>query len=908
MAVLIDNSASMHLPEIQMTEADKARLVETFGVAKRPVHLDTLKTELRTLGDDLENWRRFMVEISVDKKTMGQKLAARRHSIRQGANSWTDRLATHVKEATSPDIARLKLPRDTADQLARLRVTLSSRVSSVLKSIANIVDESDPVELGRSADKLQDAITSAASAIVDISEGLPSLADQADTAFYKTMAPEARRRLDAMSTKSRFGLARDVLLHKGASGKETCLLDRLRDKFAVSLYEFAARPNELNVRKFADSTQSRIPTTTRPDKLPDEMQLTDMSAALAEMLTLADSSKLTGVVILSDARHTAKGRPESYARNLAQVGAPIYPIVIGSDSPPPDAAVAAVNSPESISPGDELLVDANCKLDGLAGKTVQVILTDGDREVDSKTITIGESNQIRRHVHMSDKPTAQGLHLYQVRIEPLEGEIDEGNNDFSFSVNVTDGNTNLLIVENRPRWEYRYVKNLFLGRDDAVKLQHVLLQPDHITGEPDRPTIHASAARPKEASEATALPKNREEWLKFDVIILGDLPPSVLDEETLKILKEFVDERGGTIVFIAGRGYMPHTYGRTVLTELLPVRFIPGVAAKMPESVFHIALTPEGKNHIVTRQDTDPEINEKIWNSLPPINWRRAIIDAKPGAEVLAYARAEDEPTMEEATTTARRTAQMAKIVKYRRSRALISAHNVGTGSVMFMSFDRTWRMRYRVGDTYHHKLWGQVLRWATSDRLRSGTNLVKLGTDRSRYGSESPVRIRANLVDKNLAPIKGADVSIEVFRGDKLVLRRKMQDDHSPGRYSADLGRLPGGAYRAVLGGDAVSKILAEEGKADTVETEFSVDSTLSAEEVELTADRGMAQLLADKSGGRVFEANQAGQIVKLLANKKNEEELPAQFPLWDSWWLLIALLMLAGGEWLIRKRSGLT
>ncbi|MDP7288131.1 MAG: hypothetical protein QGH94_09075 [Phycisphaerae bacterium] len=250
----------------------------------------------------------------------------------------------------------------------------------------------------------------------------------------------------------------------------------------------------------------------------------------------------------------------------------------------------------------------------------------------------------------------------------------------------------------------------------------------------------------------------------------------------------------------------------------------------------------------------------------------------------------------------------MAKIVKYRRSRALISAHNVGTGSVMFMSFDRTWRMRYRVGDTYHHKLWGQVLRWATSDRLRSGTNLVKLGTDRSRYGSESPVRIRANLVDKNLAPIKGADVSIEVFRGDKLVLRRKMQDDHSPGRYSADLGRLPGGAYRAVLGGDAVSKILAEEGKADTVETEFSVDSTLSAEEVELTADRGMAQLLADKSGGRVFEANQAGQIVKLLANKKNEEELPAQFPLWDSWWLLIALLMLAGGEWLIRKRSGLT
>ncbi len=329
----------------------------------------------------------------------------------------------------------------------------------------------------------------------------------------------------------------------------------------------------------------------------------------------------------------------------------------------------------------------------------------------------------------------------------------------------------------------------------------------------------------------------------------------------------------------------------------------------MPEDLFHIALTPEGKSHIVTRQDTDPKINERIWNSFPPISWRRTIIDAKPGASVLAYARAADEPTMTGAATTAQRTAQMAKIAKYQRSRALISTQNVGAGSVMFMSFDRTWRMRYRVGDTYHHKLWGQILRWATSDRLRSGTNLVKLGTDRSRYGSKSPVRIRANLIDENMTPVERADLSIELFRKDKLVRScRMLAQAHRPGRYYADLGKLPGGAYRAVLRGGAVSRILAEEGKADTVETEFSVDSTLSAEQVELTADRGMAQLLADSSGGRVFEADQAKQVVRLLAAGKDAEELPAQFPLWDSWWLLIALGGLAGGEWFTRKRAGLT
>ncbi|MDP6636627.1 MAG: hypothetical protein QGG42_17145 [Phycisphaerae bacterium] len=910
-AVLIDNSASMHLPEIQMTEAGKARLAETFALAKRPVHLDVLQTELRTLGDNLEAWRVFLAEIGTDdaEKT-GQALASKRHSIHKGANDWIDRVALHVKEIASPDIAKLKLTPGTIRELGRVRAGLSTRISTGLKSIADVTDISDRAKLAQARDRLQAAITDTAAAVVDIGAVLPPLADKADNAFYSTMAPKTRDKLDALSARTRFGLARDVLLHKGSSGKEASILERLRNKFAVSLYKFAAKPVELDALKFADPSRTpRKPTTTMPDKLPDELQLTDLSAALAEMLSLAEESKLTGVVILSDARHTALGHPESYARSLAQAGAPIYPIIIGSDNPPPDAAVASVNSPESISPGDELLVDASCKLDGMAGKTVHVVLTDGDREVDEKTITVGEFEQLRKRVSMSDKPTTPGLHLYTLRIDPLPGEIDEGNNDFSFSVNVTDGDTNLLIVENRPRWEYRYVKNLFLGRDEAVKLQHVLLQPDHITGEPDRPAIHASATRPKEAAEATALPKSKEEWLKFDVIILGDLPPSVLDEETLKILKAFVDERGGTLVFIAGQGYMPHAYGRTELAELLPVRFIPGVAAKMPESVFHIALTPEGKSHIVTRQDTDPETNLKIWNSMPPIYWRRAIIDAKPGAAVLAYAKADDEPTMEGAATTAQRTEQMSKIVKYRRSRALISAHNVGTGSVMFMGFDRTWRMRYRVGDTYHHKLWGQILRWAASDRLRSGTNLVKLGSDRSRYGSDSPVRIRANLIDKDLAPVKDADVSIEIYREDKLILRRKLlTDKDSPGRYSADLGKLPGGAYRAVLGGDAVNRILAEEGQADSVETEFSVDSTLSAEQVELTADRGMAERLADKSGGRVLEANQAEQILKLLSSRTDEEELPAQFPLWDSWWLLIALLMLAGGEWLTRKRAGLT
>ncbi len=81
---------------------------------------------------------------------------------------------------------------------------------------------------------------------------------------------------------------------------------------------------------------------------------------------------------------------------------------------------------------------------------------------------------------------------------------------------------------------------------------------------------------------------------------------------------------------------------------------------------------------------------------------------------------------------------------EFEKNHALVVAQHVGMGQVLFIGFDSTWRMRYRVGDTYHHKFWGQVMRWATASKLPAGTNLVKLGTDRARYGPHENITARA--------------------------------------------------------------------------------------------------------------------------------------------------------------------
>jgi hypothetical protein len=447
----------------------------------------------------------------------------------------------------------------------------------------------------------------------------------------------------------------------------------------------------------------------------------------------------------------------------------------------------------------------------------------------------------------------------------------------------------------------------------------VVLRPDEIPGQPPRPKVHASAARPKESPEATALPENEAEWMKFDVIILGDVEPAALRDPDLQALKRFVEDRAGTLIVIAGPRYMPHAYGNTPLAELLPVTFKaeekPDAYAASPEERFHVELTPEGRDHVVTQLKVDPDDklpdeNLKVWKSLPDIRWRHPGTTAKEGAMVLAYAMPPSPPDF--LTAKPEQEVPDEKTLEQRRQfvreRALIAVHQAALGRVMFLSTDHTWRLRYRVGDTHHHRFWGQVLRWATSEKLAAGTSLVKIGTDRPRYSGHTPVRVRAKITQADFTPVVSDDVAAVVYAGDKPVLRKKM--DYVPksqGLYTADLGQLDGGTYRVELEAPAAQPLLASEG-ADKVSTEFFVEPSIPAEQVELSANRGLLERVASLTGGRVADPAQADDALAALNPAVLiQRQQPWQWEIWNSWPLLVLIVLLGGAEWLLRKRARL-
>ncbi len=135
-------------------------------------------------------------------------------------------------------------------------------------------------------------------------------------------------------------------------------------------------------------------------------------------------------------------------------------------------------------------------------------------------------------------------------------------------------------------------------------------------------------------------PETAEDWLKFEVVVLGDLPPEALDEATLGVLKKFVGQQGGTLVVVAGPNFMPHAFADSPLAELLPANFEKqsGPMFASPEPAYRLQLTREGTTHPIMSQRANPTENLAVWNSLPPLDWRHPVLEVKPGATVLAYA------------------------------------------------------------------------------------------------------------------------------------------------------------------------------------------------------------------------------------------------------------------------------
>ncbi|MCG3180812.1 MAG: hypothetical protein BIFFINMI_03175 [Phycisphaerae bacterium] len=707
-----------------------------------------------------------------------------------------------------------------------------------------------------------------------------------------------------------------------------------------------------------DGAPPAAPAAADQPAPPGSERRTDPATAIDQVFANADGehASVAAIIIITDGNFNADapGDPGALAR---QRGVPIFPIRIGSTAPPPDLAVLKLDAPTSLYKDDTATVSAEVKMDGLAGREVTVALRQLDASgrpgavLQTRTLHPTDAAQ-RGSVEFKFTPATTGTLGYTVTASLAGGvefhDVMPDNDAQQFSMAVTDERTNVLLIDGPPRWEFRYLRGL-LQRDRGVLVQHLVETPAFIRGQSVRDEAHiryasVKLAREKDVSEVDSLPKTPEELFAFDVVVLGDISPDDLSELQQKMLDRFVSERGGTLICIAGKSFMPNAYRGRPLQELLPVKLEgpapdaaepvrPGVERKV--TPFRVQLTDLGAASDLLRLAMEPAENQKVWDRTPPATWRLTDVQPKPSATVLAYAVDVQPPSQEKPKPDGDDDAKNADgagdqdadaAAKAARERPLIVTQPYGLGQVMFLAWDRTWQLRFKVGDLYHHKLWAQVMRWATAARLPAGSDHVRLGTDRAYYRPGDRVTIRARLSRDDFTPVSDADVAADILCDGKVVQQVNLLPaasapvaDQGPGATSrpdaegeagkggdgvfvARLGPLPGGRYRVKLHVNRAAG-LTQNQSDDEVLADFAVagDDPIESQQLAARSPVGIA------AHGLVLTPATAALADQLLGQPVTWQVRIRELLLWSSWWLLGIFCGLAALEWIFRKRVGL-
>lgn len=611
--------------------------------------------------------------------------------------------------------------------------------------------------------------------------------------------------------------------------------------------------------------------------------------------------KLLGVIVLTDGQHNLGPAPLVTAKELAAQNVPVYAIGLGSKVPPIDLAVLDVQAPKQVFKDAEATVETRVRVSGLPAQVLTVELH-GSGKFAKQEKTIQHDGTDRIHTATFPiKLDEVGTQRLEVRVRPQLPDMREtttDNNRLATVIRVAPEKARVLIIEDEPRWEYHYLASA-LARDPDLLLDRVLFNQPRIGTQTQAELEKIGHAR----RQLPAVEGAKEDPLwQQDCIILGDVAPALLPPADRTRLEKYVADRGGTLVVVAGKRHMPLEYfSRTddPLVKLLPLRQ-PSVLR--PEDGFSLAITELGAKTPFFQIEKDWDNSRQRWAEMPKHFWGVAGT-AKPGAVVLARAEHSSLPQAKDPSLDAR---------------GLVLQQPYGFGKVLYVGLESTWRWRYRVGDLYHHRFWGQLARWAVSDPwLPEGNRYVRFGAKAPIYRHDQEVELAARLGEEApaLAP---ATARVKVIRrsDDKEEIATTVplvQDEQRPRQWTAKVKHLPPGAYRLELDVPELHEKLADPSPRDkpSAAHAFTVLPPEQGELIDVATNWDLLRSLAEQTKGRLFTVEDADQLPDLLSRQVERTESRFEWKLWQDapmvWWVLGILLTLLTLEWTVRKLCGL-
>jgi hypothetical protein len=339
-------------------------------------------------------------------------------------------------------------------------------------------------------------------------------------------------------------------------------------------------------------------------------------------------------------------------------------------------------------------------------------------------------------------------------------------------------------------------------------------------------------------------------------------------------MREFVDRRGGGLLFLGGRQALADgVWGGSQLNDLLPVTLpmINGTFQRQPATV---SLTAVGADSAVTRLVDDRAANMALWGKLPYLMDYQDPGTVKPGASELAQMHVGG------------------------RTLPLLVTENYGRGRTAVLATGGTWRwqMSLPLGDPTHSVFWHQLLHWLVSDTRGQLNAQVSAST----LQDDGHVQLLADVRDRTYLPATDAVVNAHVIGPDRLQADVSLRAvPGQPGRYQTDWSATAVGVY--------VADITANQGALsagrDTVA--FQRQDGV-AENFHTGQNVALLKSLAADTGGRYWTPDDLDGLARAIPFSNAGISVQKFQDLWNMPAVFLTLILLRMAEWLLRRRWG--
>lgn len=567
--------------------------------------------------------------------------------------------------------------------------------------------------------------------------------------------------------------------------------------------------------------------------------------------------------ILTDGRQTALAKNSTLVLQSRSNNAPIYAVSIGSDIVKKDLSVIAARKTITAFPKQNLQVTAVVENQNLGNQAVTLSLIDNEgKEIGVKQLECEENKKI---IHTFSVKAPKASTRYQLKITEAAGEQLADNNFSVVNVRVLTTKTRVFIAEGAPYWDSKFLAQLLRQQG------HMDVHSVHRLSDDRWFRIDSGQSDPTESGEEV-FPDSPEDLSHYDLIIFGKNSEHFLTGNRIDLLKGFVRDQGGAILFSRGK---PYTGRLSDLESLEPVNW-----ASNSTSEFDFAPTADGQSAGLFGQAL-PAPDSPIWKSLPSLKDAHSIDSVKPFTRVLA----------EGSFSGAQGKFPLLMVRRY------------GQGVSGLVNADGLWKWDFypearELGNMYQ-EFWTQLIQWMVAYSEFLPGHDYSLHSSNQIASLQDPVVFSSSYRGASKSPQPSIVITSEGMEPIKISATASAPVGGQPTWKCSFVPEKPG-SYLATLitGDDSPSPSISIEVKAPPTEMD------------NLNPDPEFLSELCESTGGKLLTEEELPAFLKQQFGSENKDTVEAEI-VWESSWMqwftpIIVLIILAA-EWWIRRRNGL-